>query len=252
MTAHRQEFRVSSDTMTIPVTVWSPYGDPADAKRPLLVVHDGPELELKAGLIDKMAWWTNEGSIPPHNVALLSPDDMGNQYRVEHYAASEEYSDLLVNHILPEIIRRAPVDGPIIGMGASLGGLATLHSARAFNGIYSQMASIHHPDYGDEQDYIGEYARHGSVRHYERVKQFVENARHNLVDGDHLTISLTSSSESNYAGNCALYYALRNQGHTLIDGDMPGMQHNYGSWGANFDPSLRDLLLATASLYHNR
>ena len=256
MVVHRQEFSVSSDTMTIPVTIWSPDGNPANTARPLLVVHDGPEYEQRAGLIDKMAWWIDEGSIKPHNIALLAPDDMGNQYRLAHYAASDEYDYVLTELILPELKRRAPVDGSITGMGASMGALALLRSASAFNALYLQSASIHHPDYADkkddEQEYKDMYAAHGMEAGYERVKQFVEKARNNLVDGDRLTISLTCGDESNYKGNKALYYILREQGHTMLDGHIPGMQHYFESWGSNLDPSLRDLLLAVSGLHRHR
>ena len=250
MAANRQEFRVSSDTMTIPITLWSPDGDSANTARPLLVVHDGPEYEQRAGLITKLSQWISEGSIGPHNVALLAPDDMNNQYRLAHYAASDEYSTLLRHTILPELEQRAPIDGPLVGMGASMGALAMLRSAEAFNALYLQSASIHHPDYGYEQGYKDMYAEYGLEADYERVKQFVEKARTNLTDGDRLTISLTCGDESNYEGNKALYYALREQGHTMLDGHMPGMQHNFESWGSNLDPSLRDLLLAVSSMRH--
>lgn len=251
MVVHRQELSVSSDTMTIPITIWSPDGDPANTARPLLVVHDGPEYEQRAGLIDKMAWWINEGSIGPHNVALLAPDDMSNQYRLAHYGASDEYSHVLTERILPELRRRAPVDGPVVGMGASMGALAMLHSADAFDGLFLQSASIHHGDYGNEQEYWDMYAEQGRPEIYQQVKQFVEKARNNLTDGKKLQISMTCGDESNYAGNSDLYYTLRSQGHTMIGGHVPGMQHNFESWGANLDPHLRDLLLAVASLRHN-
>lgn len=252
MVVHRQELRVTSDTMTIPISLWSPNGDPANIARPLLVVHDGPEYEARADLLHKISGWVGDGSIGSYNVALLAPDDANNIQRLGHYAASDAYSTVLLQRILPELERRAPVDGALVGMGASMGALAMLHSSSAFDGLFLQSASIHHPDYGSEQEYKDMYAKYGSVADYEQVKQFVEKARQNLTDGNRLTISMTCGDESNYEGNKAMFYALRSQGHEILGGHVPNGGHNFESWGGNLKPHLKDFLVAVAGLRNHR
>jgi len=241
MSTSRTEFGVSNGVMTIPVTLWRP--DTSDTPRPLLLVHDGPEYDQRCGLIGKVAGWAADGQISPYTVALLAPDDVDNRYRLMHYGASEEYRHLLAEQLLPEITRRAPTEGPIVGMGASMGALAMLHAADNFDALFLQSASIHHADYGDEANYQASY------NEYPQVKEFVEKARHNLTDAKRLHIEMTCGNEPNYEGNKALFYILREQGHTMTGGPVMG-GHSYEAWGAAFEPYLRDLLLAATSLRH--
>lgn len=241
MSAESVSFTVQDNSMVIPVRLWSPDGYPAQSRRPLIVVHDGSDYENRCHFTSYIADLIDQNVIEPCNVALLDPDDERSIHRLERYGASDEYRDLLQNVVLPTILERAPTDGPIIGVGASMGALALLHSADVFDSLFLQSASIHHSDYGDEDDYRKTYLE------YPRVKQFVEAAREQLTSDHKLHINMTCGEEPNYRGNQALFYALRAQGHVLDGGPVAG-GHDYESWGNAFEPHLRDLLIGVRSL----
>ena len=71
------------------------------------------------------------GRLPRHRVALLAPGE-----RDEWYSASVSYARALALAVLPTLRRRVAVDGPVVGMGASLGGLAALHAQRRHPGLF--------------------------------------------------------------------------------------------------------------------
>ena len=134
----------------VPVEVWrSPggrRGRPGDPL-PMLVVHDGPEYARYASLLDLLTVATGDGRLPPMRAALLAPVD-----RSEHYSASPAWSRALVSEVLPALGAVAPTPPGrryLVGMGASLGGLAALAAARtapaSFGGLFLQSGSFFRP-----------------------------------------------------------------------------------------------------------
>lgn len=248
MAEQTKDLLVSGDEMIVPVRLWSHDGDAAEHRRPLLVVHDGHEFdgaENEGHLTSLMGRWIRDGEIPAYNVALLSADDDANSDRLTNYGASQQYSDVLRHHVLPEIRRHAPTDGPTVGMGASMGALAMLYSADSFDGLFLQSTSSHHRDYHPEQDYLELYGAHGCPDVFYRVEQFVGEARARLPVDRQLVITMTcSTEEGNYVGNQDIFYRLREQGHTMVGVPVEGNQHHYDSWRSLVDPHLGDLLAA--------
>jgi len=75
----------------IDVEVWEPDGQ--DGSLPLLLVHDGPEMDAYGGVTRYAA------TRPPMRVALLSPG----RNRDERYAANPAYAAALVEEVLPAL-----------------------------------------------------------------------------------------------------------------------------------------------------
>ncbi|GAA2384540.1 enterochelin esterase [Dactylosporangium salmoneum] len=90
------------------------------AGRAVLVAHDGPEYERVAGLTRLFA---------RHYVVLLSPGK-----RAEWYSANPAYAAALVGAVLPGL-----PPGPVVGLGASLGGLALLHAEVSYPGRFAGL-----------------------------------------------------------------------------------------------------------------
>ncbi len=57
----------------VPVTVWTPERLADDEPAPLLLVHDGPEYDLLAGMTRYSGALVEAGVLPPHRVALAHP-----------------------------------------------------------------------------------------------------------------------------------------------------------------------------------
>jgi enterochelin esterase family protein len=119
----------------------------------MLVVHDGPEYARYADLLDFLTAACADGRLPPMRAALLAPVD-----RNEHYSASPAWSRALVSEVLPALGALAPAPPGrryLVGMGASLGGLAALAAARtapaSFGGLFLQSGSFFRPGTDDHE-----------------------------------------------------------------------------------------------------
>ena len=101
----------------VDVTVWSPAGSTAAADAlPLLVAHDGPEIDAYAGLTRYVAAGIAAGRLPAMRVALLSPGA-----RNERYAANPAYAAALVEQVVPAILASHPTSHRPVLSGQSLG-----------------------------------------------------------------------------------------------------------------------------------
>jgi enterochelin esterase-like enzyme len=212
------------------ITLWRP-ADASDGEPlPLLVAHDGPELDQLARLTDYSAAQIAAGALPRHRVALLAPGD-----RDQWYSASALYARALATRVLPVISEAVAVRRPV-GAGASLGALAMLHTQRrfpdVFAGLFLQSGSFFMPRFDSQEA--------GFVR-YRRIVRFV---RATLREPPRRTVptALTCGAlEENAADNRVMASALAAQGYpiTLEEGrDL----HNFTAWRDAWDPPLTRLL----------
>jgi enterochelin esterase-like enzyme len=203
---------------SVDVRVWS-----ADGDGPLLVAHDGPELDALAGLTWYCAAMIAAGELPPHRVALLSPGP-----RDEWYSGSARYARALAADVMPAL---NPVD--TVGMGASLGGLAMLHAhvRRPFAGLFLQSGSFF-------------VLRHDAQEHrHPRFRRIVRVTRELSRDaGIPEPVTMTCGiAEENLANNRLMAAALARQEFDVELHEVPDM-HNYTGWRDALHPHLTRLL----------
>ena len=221
----------------VPVEVWrSPGGRrrrPGDPL-PMLVVHDGPEYAGYAALLDFLTVATADGRLPPMRAALLAPVD-----RNEHYSASPAWSRALVSEVLPALQALAPTPPGrhhLVGMGASLGALATLAAARTapagFGGLFLQSGSF----FRTATDH-----HERSHPRFRRICRFVDD----VVAGgsaDPVPVAMTCGTvEENLPGNRAVRDALAAQGQRVGLVEHRDA-HNWIAWRDTLDPWLVGLL----------
>jgi enterochelin esterase-like enzyme len=123
------------------VGLWaSPHLD-VEHEAPLIVAHDGPEYDRYSSLLRFVNAMISQERVPPLRVLLIPPVD-----RNEHYAASPTYARALARELMPLLDWLAPQprrrrDGRAwrIGMGASLGALATLHAHRRYPDLFGAL-----------------------------------------------------------------------------------------------------------------
>jgi enterochelin esterase-like enzyme len=221
----------------VPVELWQSPG--ARGRRrgeplPLLVVHDGPEYARYAALLAFLRQATMGGPLPPMRAALLAPLD-----RNEHYSASPAWSRALVSEVLPALQALAPTPPGrrhLVGMGASLGAVATLAAARtapaSFGGLFLQSGSFFRPDTDRHE--------RGFPR-FRRVCRFVDD----LAGGhaaDPVPVAMTCGTvEENLPGNRVVRDALAAQGYQVGLAEHPDA-HNWIAWRDTLDPWLVGLL----------
>jgi enterochelin esterase-like enzyme len=215
----------------VPCVLWSAAAAPEDADLPLLVVHDGPEYDALAGLTHFLDAMVDAGRLPAMRAALLAPLD-----RNETYAASTAYGRALALGLVSAARAHAPAT-VVLGMGASLGGLAMLQAQRAhpgvFAGLYLQSSSFFHRVL-DEQE--------SGFHRFARVASFVDNVLRAGPATDPVPVVMTCGLiEENVENNRLMTRALQAQGYDtrLVENrDV----HNYVGWRDTFDPHLVDLV----------
>jgi enterochelin esterase family protein len=125
----------------------------------------------------------------------------------------------------------------VVGVGASLGGLALLHTAAAhpgtFGGVFSQSGSFFRPRTdGMERGY----------RFYDRIVRFVDSldADPGRLAGLHVVMTC-GTGEENLANNRSMARRLTRLGVPVDLIENPD-GHNYTGWRDALDPGLRTLL----------
>jgi enterochelin esterase-like enzyme len=221
----------------VPVELWrSPGGRRRRAEPlPLLVVHDGPEYAGYAALLDFLTVATADGRLPPMRAALLAPVD-----RNEHYSASPAWSRALVSEVLPALQALAPTPPGrrhLVGMGASLGALATLAAAStapaSFGGLFLQSGSFFRPVVDDhERDFP----------RFRRITRFVDDLAAGTAPAEPAAAALTCGTvEENLHGNRVVRDALAARGWQVALAEHRDA-HNWVAWRDTFDPWLVGLL----------
>jgi enterochelin esterase family protein len=216
----------------VPVRLWAPADAEPTEPLPLLLAHDGPEYDALSRLTGFSAAMVAAARLPRHRVALLGPGD-----RDEWYSANVGYARALALAVLPALRRTVAVDGPVVGMGASLGGLAMLHVQRRQSGVLAGMFL----QSGSFFDRRPDPQERGYAR-FTRINRLVlSTLRGGPITGP-VPVTLTCGVvEENLANDRQLAAALMAQGYRvrlLVHPDT----HNYVSWRDAFDPALVDLL----------
>lgn len=106
-----------------------PTGDPV----PLLVVHDGSDYLDFTGLASVLDNLIAAGDIPPVAAVFTDPVDRFGEYR-----ASNRHAAYLVEELIPAVEQHTGVSSRI-AMGASLGGVASLHAAWTHPGVFDGL-----------------------------------------------------------------------------------------------------------------
>lgn len=210
---------------------------PPDSTRheslPLLLAHDGPEYARLASLLRYLAGIRTDTPALRCRVALLQPID-----RDRSYSASPGYARDVATRLLPGIRSEFATRGPVVGMGASLGGLAMLHLAVTHPGsvgmVFSQSGSFFRRD-TDHME-LG-------FRHFDRIADFVATVRDQPTQVEGVRLAMTcGTGEENLASNRLLHRALVRAGVSCtLTENADG--HSYAGWRDCLEPTLAGLLL---------
>jgi enterochelin esterase-like enzyme len=230
---HRQQLAVTSRQLgsTLHGALLSPAGLPAETAAPLLVVNDGLEYAELGGLTHYVASSMAAGGLPPLRVALLEPAD-----RNRWYAVSPSYARTLATEVLPAVADLVAV-GPRIGVGASLGALAMLHTHRlfpqCFAALFLQSGSFFRPDTDPQEQRFSRYRP---------VTRFVADVDQAVADPAPVPVVMTCGVlEENLANNRAMAVALRRLGYPVSLAECRDV-HNYTAWRDALDPQLTRLI----------
>jgi enterochelin esterase-like enzyme len=219
------------DGAAVAVRTWSPPGVADGDPLPLLVVHDGPEYDTRAGLTHYLAAGVTGGWLPPLRAALLSPG-----YRDRWYSAHPAYARTLAGAVLPAVTSRLASTARI-GMGASLGGLAMLHAhvryPDTFGALFLQSGSYFTRQYDQMEE---------GFRYFRRIVAFVAGVHTGRLPSRPVPAVLTCGDlEENLPNNRLLAQALRNHHYPATLHEVRG-GHDWATWRDSLDPHLTGLL----------
>lgn len=224
------ELTVITDLAPMELRVWSPEGAGTDPL-PLLISHDGPEMDQYGALTRFVGAGIRAGALPAMRVALLQPGD-----RDLWYGADPDYADALVGRILPALAEHVPVAGRPLIMGQSLGGLAALHAAwrhpDAFAAVFSQSGSFFTPETDPQESGFGSW---------DAIVAFTTEL-HGAETVDLPPVVLVcGSAEENLANNLLVASDLTRAGADVGWADIAD-GHTWTCWRDLLDPHLGDLI----------
>jgi len=211
----------------VEVEVWQPEGH-EDRALPLLLVHDGAEMEQYGRIVQYAA------TRPSMRVALLSPG----VNRDERYAANPAYADTLVAEVVPAIREVFETTGRPVLLGQSLGGLAALHAGwlhpDSFAGLVLQSGSFFTPVLDPQES---GYAQ------FDQVVGFVASVHESTgVPVGFPPVTFTcGTAEENLANNRFMHHHLTDLGATAAWGEVR-QGHTWTCWRDSLHPHLGDLL----------
>jgi enterochelin esterase family protein len=233
----RRELAIRSRPLRarLPITLWSAPSLEPDEPAPLLIAHDGPEYDKLSSLTGFLHRMVEQGHIPPHRAALVPPAQ-----RDLAYSASAAYARSLAHEMIPALLENAPTPHGRrmrVGMGASLGALAMLHTHRrspaTFGGLYLQSGSYFRQRFDKQES--------GFVK-FRRISRFIGEVL-TAEDWAHpIPVTMTCGTvEENLFNNRAVAKALGDQGYgvELIENRDA---HNWVGWRDTFEPHLARLL----------
>jgi enterochelin esterase-like enzyme len=218
----------------IDAQVWSPADAAAGERLPLLVSHDGPEMDAYGGLTTYVGALVGGGRLPRMRVALVAAGQ-----RNKRYAANPAYARALTTRLVPALLEAVPTSGRPVLMGQSLGALAALHAAwtspETFSGLFLQSGSYFTPE-TDPQESGFEF--------WPQVTGFVASVRAaaQAAPGAAPVTLVCGSAEENHANNLAMRDQLARVGISTGWGEVRDA-HTWTCWRDTLDPHLTDLLV---------
>lgn len=238
--------RLDSDMLsgTMRVELWAPPQLDVEHEAPVIVAHDGPEYDRYSSLLRFVGAMVHEGRIPPVRVLLLGPVD-----RNEHYAASPQYARALARELMPVLdwLAPQPPSGPggrswRIGMGASLGALATLHAHRRYPDLFGALFLQSGSFFQRRTD-----RQESGFPRFDRIVRFVARMCRADTWAHPVPVAMTCGTvEENLANNRRVCDALAVQGYDVRFAEHRD-GHNWVAWRDTFDPHLAELLERTLS-----
>ena len=232
---------IASDQLggTFNVGLWTSPRLDVEHEAPLIVAHDGPEYDRYSDLLRYVNAMISQDRVPPLRVLLIPPID-----RNEHYAASPRYTRALARELMPVLDWLAPQPRPRrdgrawrIGMGASLGALATMHAHRRypdlFGALFLQSGSFFQQPTDRQES--------GFFR-FDRIAAFVDDVCGAESWARPVAVGMTCGTvEENLANNRRMRDALSMQGYDVDFAEFRD-GHNWIAWRDSFDPHLADLI----------
>ena len=214
--------------------IWSPADTSPGDPLPLLVSHDGPEMDAYGRLTAYAGAMIAAGTLPPMRIALVSPGPRRNK----RYAANPAYSRALTHRLLPALTSRVVTAGKPVLMGQSLGALAALHaswtSTTTWGGVFLQSGSFFTADLDPQES---------GFEHWREVTGFVASVRASsqAAPGAPAMTLVCGAAEENYANNVAMRDHLASIGVETAWGEVRD-GHTWTCWRDTLDPHLTDLL----------
>ena len=218
--------------VAVDAVVWQPESVASNDRLPMLVAHDGPEMDGYGRLTAYVAALVGAGELPAMRVALLAPGP-----RDERYAANPAYPSKLGSTAISRLLRQYPSDHRPVLSGQSLGALAALHAAwnqpDTFGGLFLQSGSFFTQDLDPQESGYSKFAD---------VTGFVADV-HAAARAPALPpIAMTcGTAEENLANNIAMREALRHLGADVTWGETR-QGHTWTCWRDLLDPHLTELL----------
>jgi enterochelin esterase-like enzyme len=214
--------------------IWSPTDVGPGEALPLLISHDGPEMDGYGQLTRYVGALIAAQGLPRMRVALLAP---GN--RNKRYAANPAYTRALTTRLVPALLDAAPTTGKPVLIGQSLGALAALHAAwtspGTFSGLFLQSGSYFTPEHDPQES---------GFEFWPQVTGFVaavHAAQHAAPAAPLITLTC-GTAEENLANNVAMRDQLGRVGVETAWGERRDA-HTWTCWRDTLDPHLTDLLL---------
>jgi enterochelin esterase-like enzyme len=214
--------------------VWSPDDAVDHEPLPMLLSHDGPEMDAYGELIRYVGAGIATGRLPRMRIALLAPGP-----RNQRYAANAEYTAALLDEVVPALATAWPSPVAPVLMGQSLGALAALHAAwtspGVFAGLFLQSGSFFTPEL-DPQESRFEY--------WSEVTGFVATvlAATRAAPGVASIAIGCGSAEENLADNRLMAAHLAATGAEVSWSEVRD-GHTWTCWRDLLDPALTDLLV---------
>jgi enterochelin esterase-like enzyme len=232
--AERAPFTLSRTVVgRIDTEIWSPADAAAGERLPLLISHDGPEMDAYGGLTAYVGALLGEGRLPRMRVALVAAGP-----RNQRYAANPAYARVLATRLVPALRDAVGVDGRPVLMGQSLGALAALHAAwtdpGTFAGLFLQSGSYFTADLDPQES---------GFEFWPEVTGFVASVRaaEQAAPDAPVTTLTCGTAEENHANNLAMRDQLSRVGVETGWGEIRD-GHTWTCWRDTLDPHLTDLL----------
>ncbi len=230
--AHRVIATVSQTPVgSVDTLTWSPADALVDEPLPLLLAHDGPEMDRFAMLTQFVGHQVAAGRLPRMRVCLLVPGD-----RNPRYAASAAYADALAEHLVPALLDAHPSPVPPVLVGPSLGALAALHTEWTHPGTFGGLLLLSGSFFTAEFD-----SQESGFEFWRRLVEFVAAVHTEPAPSRPLVALGWGTVEENRHNNALMAARLGAQGLSVRTAQVRD-GHNFTCWRNLLDPLLPDLL----------